>query len=70
MRWPWHHESEKPDGLVALEEAEENLAEAEEHLAEAKAQWPEVHEVSRSLRQIRERNHFGEAIEKIMRGSA
>lgn len=69
MRWPWQRDPEtEPAALEALHEAEENLEAAKEHLADAKAQWPEVREVSRSLRNIRERNHFGESIERIFRG--
>lgn len=44
-------------------------AHAEVQLARTRSRWPEVRAVSSSLRDLRERNHFAEQIEAIMRGS-
>jgi hypothetical protein len=66
MKWPWQKKS-KPDAKPGTDGAKAR-AQAEWHLEEAKDQWPEVHRVSASLRDIRSRNHFGETIERIMRG--
>lgn len=54
MRWPWQRKT--------------GCSEAEAAKQAAEAQWPEVRRVSESLRRQRETNHFGEAIERIMRG--
>jgi hypothetical protein len=56
--WPQRAPS---DGSLAREHAQRTL----EH---TKSRWPEVHAVTSSLRDLRERNHFAEQIEAIMRG--
>ena len=45
------------------------IKEAEAVLRQTKARANEVTEVASSLRWIRERNHFGEQLERIMGGS-
>ena len=45
------------------------LKEAKAVLYQTKARSTEVTEVASSLRWIRERNHFGEQLERIMGGS-
>jgi hypothetical protein len=51
---------------------DERVAEAEgkKALDDAQAQWREVREVTESLREIRRKNNFANAIEQIMRGHA
>lgn len=43
--------------------------EAEQNLAEAHKIWPEVRQVSSSLRELTQRNHFAEQIEQIFRAN-
>lgn len=65
MKWPWS----KRKAEDALDTASgKAIADAEDHLADVQAQWPEVHRVSSSLRMLREQNHFGDAIERLIRG--
>lgn len=60
MRWPWSRI--KPSGgAQARKQADANLAEAHSN-------WPEVKRVSRSLRELREHNHFADQLGFIMRG--
>lgn len=61
MRWPWR----RHDGIGA--DSADAHREAAEHLKEATARWPEVRRVSKSLRDLRERNHFAAQIEMIFR---
>lgn len=64
MRWPWtkyHDEMDPFDGTKARKEATA-------HLALAQARWPEVSRVSQSLRELRERNHFGDQVARIFQG--
>ena len=49
-------------------DAEKALEDARAQLDDIESQWPEVHRLSVSLRHLRERNHFGDAIESIMKG--
>lgn len=59
MKWPWKRDHPQ-EGSTARQEAER-------HLADTRARWPEVRTVAGSLRDLRERNHFAEAIEESMR---
>jgi hypothetical protein len=63
MMWRLRH------GEIPASTGEVARREAERHLDEVNAQWPEIRRVARSLRAMRERNHFGEAIQEIMRGN-
>lgn len=67
MKWPWPHrrttrQTPSNDSKRARQQAAENLAHAQ-------AQWPAVREVSESLRSMNRHNHFGDAVERIMRGT-
>lgn len=71
MKWPWslepqvcvrHDDPSSASGTEARERAEIDLAESQ-------ARWPEVNTVARSLRELRERNHFAEQIQYTFRGS-
>lgn len=44
------------------------LQDATENLRQTKARSPEVTEVARALRLMRERNHFAETLQVIMEG--
>jgi hypothetical protein len=48
------------------EEAEDALKDAENGLREVQKRNPEVQRVSRSLRELRERNHFAENLQAII----
>jgi hypothetical protein len=63
MRWPWpkRHVDEVSRGTVAREKATADLAQAQ-------AKWPEVTRVAQSLRELRERNHFGDQVRLIFQG--
>ncbi len=70
MRWPWSREPQvarrdDPSSASGTEARER----AEIDLAESQARWPEVNTVARSLRELRERNHFADQLEFIFRGS-
>lgn len=52
------------------EEATEALSDARENLRKTKARNPEVREVARSLRILREKNRFVEQLEVIMIGGS
>lgn len=58
--WPWTKRHEL-HGAHARKTAAERLAQQE-------AKWPEVVEVSTSLRDLRKRNHFAQQLELIFRG--
>lgn len=49
-------------------EASKALAQAEVHLKEVQARAPEVSEVSRAFKVLRERNHFAERLEALIIG--
>lgn len=49
-------------------EAREELQRAEQELAETRANTPRVQALAESLRELRERNHFGESIAHTFRG--
>jgi hypothetical protein len=69
MKWPWKlkpieradHEPEEMTGAQAHIEAMAGLE-------DTRARTPEVHRVSRSLRELRERNGFFELIEGAIQG--
>lgn len=48
------------------EDSEKALADANKNLQEIQRRGPEVTEVSRSLKEIHDRNHFAEALELII----
>lgn len=58
MRWPWSRSVSDCGGAEAREEATA-------HLRKAQERWPEVNRVSKSLRDLRERNHFGESVIRL-----
>lgn len=62
MKWPWRGERE-PEGTGT-----EARQAAEQNLADARDRWPEVNRVSKSLRELRERNHFAEQLQHIFEG--
>ena len=64
MKWPWQREPDDPLDT----ESGRALLEAEEGLAEVQEQWPQVHELTSTLRELQRRNHFGQSIAKLMRG--
>jgi hypothetical protein len=64
MMWGKH----KKDTDAPERDSEQARIEAEKNLERVKAQWPEVRDVSAKLRDLSRRNHFGDAIERIMRG--
>lgn len=51
-------------------EATQALKEARENLKRTQARSPEVREVSRALRILREKNHFSEQLRTIMMGGS
>lgn len=57
-RWPW---TRRWTG------GEDARREAMEHLKETNARWPEVNAVAASLRDLRQRNHFAEQLQYILR---
>ena len=60
--WPWSRKPTSDGGSAARRQAEERLE-------EVRAQWPEVHRVSGSLRDLRRRNGFSEQLTYILRGN-
>lgn len=67
MKWPRHRNREQQAPSDDSKRARERAA---RNLATDQAQWPAVREVSNSLRNMNRRNHFADAIERIMRGEA
>lgn len=63
MIWPW---SRRPRACPSPE-AKQAHNRAVEDLQAAQDQWPEVHRVVESLRELRRRNHFAESIELMLR---
>lgn len=63
MRLPWG--KPKKTGYVKSQQA---VRDAARSLERVKARNPEVHEVSKTLKDIRERNHFAEQLQVIMEG--
>lgn len=63
MRWPWSDSKPSREATHALEEAEADLR-------RVKGQRPEVSEVSRALREHREKNQFAARIEALIREGA
>lgn len=68
MKWLWGKKRLPPACQPADAKGAEAHRKATEHLNEATAQWPEVRRVSKSLRELRERNHFRDQIELIFQG--
>lgn len=62
-------DEDKDDMVGRKEEARRVLASAQEGLAQAQQRQPEVSRVARSLREMRQRNHFAESIQKTFRES-
>lgn len=46
-------------------ESKRALEDADKHLQEVKKRTPEVHAIAKSLREIREKNHFAEQLQVI-----
>ena len=59
MKWPWKRD-----------EARKAREQAEIDLAETRAETPKVRALADSLRELRERNHFGESIAHSFRGDS
>lgn len=65
MRWPWRRKKIKNTDTPSAEA----LQKAMEDLERVRARWPEVKARAESLRAGRARNHFGEAMTELFRGS-
>lgn len=69
MKWPWTRDPVEP------EREQQEMGGAEAHreavigLEETQARTPEVHRVTSSLRELRERNGFYELIESAIQGA-
>lgn len=61
MRFPWSKRRK-----ARTRGGEQARQQAQVHHEEIQAQWPEVRRVSQSLRELRERNGFAEAIRLAM----
>ena len=65
MRLPWHkHSDEKPDP----QQARKALADEVKRLEQIRSETPLYKALGDSLREVRERNHLGEAIAHTFRG--
>lgn len=62
MRLPWR---KRKNGTVKSQQA---VLDAQQSLRQVKAREPEVRAVSRTLKDIRERNHFAEQLQAILGG--
>jgi hypothetical protein len=51
-----------------IKESQQAVLDATKRLRETRERDPEVHVVSRALKDIRERNHFAERLRMIMEG--
>lgn len=51
-----------------IKESQQAILDATKSLRDVRSRDPEVHAVSRTLREIRERNHFAEQLQIIMKG--
>jgi len=69
MRLPKRIRRRRRDRVNRLAEAEAAVTRARKAQQEAKERRPEVHAVVARLKQLREENHFAEAIERAMRGA-
>lgn len=69
MIWPLRAKKRTAHGggRPAFEDAKQSELEAREHLAKVIDRWPEVLEVSGSLRELRQENHFAERIKAAIR---
>jgi hypothetical protein len=62
MRWPWkHRQAPGCDGR-----ADEALAVSERQYEQARRQRPEVEEVARGHRRLRQENHFAERFARAL----
>lgn len=57
-----------PQPTPEAHQGTEAVRQALDNLGTARARWPEVHAVTTSLRELRERNHFAEQIQHIFEG--
>lgn len=64
MRWPWQR-----DNTRNSEATKARLA-AEKELAKTRAETPMYRELAAALRDVRTRNHLGEAIAHSFRGDS
>ena len=55
-----------PEAERRIDEARAARERSEERLERVRGRWPEVTEVTSSLRRLRERNHFAELIARAM----
>lgn len=58
MKMPWTKRATSLNSAAAIVKAQETLD-------QTRSRWPEVREVATSLREVRERNGFAEAIEHL-----
>lgn len=70
MRWPWRRpdEGHAVIEIPCTDEDEKGLADAHEALDRALSHWPEVTEVSETIRGIRRRNHLADKISEAWGG--
>jgi len=69
--WPFNRRPTAPEPALHPDGHEDGATarqQASEDLASVRSNWPEVHRVARSLRELREHNHFAEQIEHIFQG--
>lgn len=69
MKWNlklFRHDASDDD---TVEDLSEHRKQAERALAEAQRRQPEVSRISRSLREMRQKNHFAELIQQTFRES-
>lgn len=67
--WPfWRKYTPQPttEARQAVAEAVQSGETTQQGLTHELERWPEVHRVAKSLRDAHTRNHFSEAIEKLM----
>lgn len=68
MRWRRRRQqpAPSPDAARRIGEAKAAREHSEERLEQVRERWPEVNEVTTSLRRLRERNHFADLIARAM----
>jgi hypothetical protein len=69
--WPWGgwlERHRKSQGNSPGAEADQALARARKALSDDMDRWPEIVRLGDSLRHATVRNHFSEAMERIIRG--
>lgn len=62
--WPFQRKRNK-----TMEDSQKAVLDSLESLKQVQAREPEVRAVSKTLKDIRERNHFAEQLQAIMGGS-